>query len=118
MKASLKHLIATGLLASAPVFAADCVMPETPELPDGTSATMDEMISGQKAFKAFQADAQAFRDCVDETMEAMKAAADEGEEAAVAKYTAAVKDYNGSVAAEEKLAEEFNSAIRAYKAAN
>ena len=118
MTISLKHLIATSLLVSAPTFAATCEMPEAPELPDGNEATMDEMISGQQAFKGFQSDAQAYRDCVDETMGEMKAAAEEGEETAVAKYAAAVEAYNGSVAAEEKLAAEFNAAIRAYKAAN
>lgn len=118
MKMSIKHLIATSLLLSGPVFAADCEMPAFPNLPEGASATMEEMITGQKAVKDFQSGAQAYRDCVDDTMEAMKAAAAEGDEAAVEKYKNAVEAYNGSVAAEEELAASFNAEIRAYKAAN
>ncbi len=118
-----KRFAATALLIAAPVltapaFANDCSLPETPSVPDGTSASMEEMIAGQKAVKGFQSDVQAYRACVDETLEAMKEAAASGEETAVEAYKTANDAYNASVVAEEKLAEDFNTAVRAYKAAN
>ena len=51
-------------------------------------------------------------------MAELKASVAEGNPGAAPKYEAATADYNESVAMEEQLAEQFNQAIRAYKAAN
>lgn len=120
MSALIKTFAATAFLAAAPAFAEDCSLPATPEMPDGGSATMEEMVAGQQAVKAFQTDVQAYRACVDTKIEGLKAAAAEGEadEEAVEAYRAATEAYNNSVKAEEQLAEDFNSAVREFKAAN
>ena len=116
---TLKTLvIATSLFAASQTFAADCTRPTMPAVPDGASATMDEMIAGQGAVKAFQADAQAFRACVDGKLAGLKAAAADGDEAAAETFKATTEAYNASVSDEETLAEAFNAAIRAYKEAN
>jgi len=107
----------TALLA-APIAAEDCSMPEMPGLPDGGTATMEEMIAGQQAVKAFQADVEVFRGCQDTMMETLKTQVAEGDEAAAAEFQAATEAYNNSVSMEEQLAEQFNQAIRAFKAAN
>ena len=98
--------------------AADCDLPTMPAIPDGSSSTMEEMIEGQQGVKAFQAAAAEFRACQDDTMAELKASVEEGNSGAAPKYEAATADYNESVAMEEQLAEQFNQAIRAYKAAN
>ena len=98
--------------------AADCELPTMPTIPDGSSSTMEEMIEGQQGVKAFQAAAAEFRACQDSTMAELKASVEEGNPGAAPKYEAATADYNESVAMEEQLAEQFNQAIRAYKAAN
>lgn len=120
MTHNLKWLAAATLLATAPAFAADCSLSDAPEVPDGASATLEEMVAGQQAVKTFQADAQAYRACMDGEMAAIKAAAeaDEVDEEAAARFKAATEAYNASVAAEEALAEDFNAEIRAYKEAN
>jgi hypothetical protein len=51
-------------------------------------------------------------------MAELKASVEEGNPGAAPKYEAATADYNESVAMEEQLAEQFNQAIRTYKAAN
>ncbi len=33
---------------------ADCAQPDMPEMPDGASATLEQMLEGQKSVKAFQ----------------------------------------------------------------
>lgn len=93
-------------------------MPEVPEIPDGSTATMEEMIAGQTAVKAFQSAVADYRGCQDGRMEALKAAVEEGDPDAAPAYEAATDAYNKSVTVEEGVAEQFNQSIRAYKAAN
>lgn len=116
MIATSLSLLATIFVSQA--FAADCELPTMPTIPDGSSATMEEMIEGQQGVKAFQAAAAEFRNCQDNTMAQLKASVEEGNPGAAPKYEAATESYNQSVALEEELAEQFNQAIRAYKAAN
>lgn len=111
----------TVLLASAPAWA-DCTAPEQPELPDGANASLEEMLAGQKAVKAFQAENKDYRKCVEARIEAARnagEAAETKEAAAVAEetYSAAVESYNAAVAAEEQVAGDFNLQLREYKAA-
>jgi len=118
MQSPLKSLLFMAGLLTSLTAVAECTLPEQPTIPDGATSTMDEMVAGQKAVKAFQADAQAFRVCLDEEMDGLKSAATEGDKAAAEAYAAKTDAYNASVAAEEKIANEFNAQIRAYKAAN
>mgnify|MGYP006076878341 CR=1 FL=1 len=106
------------LLAGATLVNAACDTPAVPSAPDGSTATLDEMIAGQQAVKAFQAEAQEYRICLDEEMLISKAAAGEGDSEAKEDYKAQTDAYNASVSAEESVAGAFNSAIGAYKAAN
>lgn len=118
MQSPLKTLLFMAGLLTSLTAAAECTMPDTPTLPDGTSATMEEMIAGQTSVKTFQADAQAFRGCLDAEMESVRAAASDGDEAAAAAFKLKTDAYNASVASEETLANSFNAEIRAYKEAN
>jgi len=121
-KRTLRAILAGAMLPtmtlSTLVFADDCSLPELPAIPDGTSATYDEMIAGQQTIKQFQAGAEAFRSCLDDVMKDMKIAAEEGDEDAASLFASANDRYNASVTSEEALAEEFNASIKAYKAAN
>lgn len=121
-KRTLRAILAGAMLPTMTlptlVFADDCSLPELPAIPDGKSATYDEMIAGQQAIKQFQAGAEAFRSCLDDVMKDMKIAAEEGDEDAASLFASANDRYNASVTSEEALAEEFNGSIKAYKAAN
>ena len=57
-------------------------------------------------------------ECVDDQMASEKAAIDEGDDSAEERYALAAADYNAAVSREEQVAADFNTAIRAYKAAN
>ena len=118
MQSSLKPLLFAASLLTSLTTMAECTAPDQPSLPDGASSTMDEMIAGQKAVKTFQADAQAYRACLDETIESLRSAAADGDEAAGESFAATTDAYNASVAAEEQVANDFNAQIRAYKEAN
>jgi len=111
-------VLAAAFILSGEAFADNCVAPAMPEVPEGATATLEEMIAGQKDVKTFQADAQAFRQCLEEQLSSLKAAAADGDDDAAAAFKTATDAYNGSVAAEEQVAGDFNTQIRAYKEAN
>jgi hypothetical protein len=117
MKTSITSLLL--VLASTSAFSVlACDVPVAPPTPDGSSATLEEMIAAQGEVKAFQAANAEYLECVDDQMASEKAAIDEGDDSAEERYALAAADYNAAVSREEQVAADFNTAIRAYKAAN
>jgi TolA-binding protein len=114
------------ILGSSMASAADCVNPDAPSIPDGASSTMDQMITGQKAVKSFQASNIEYMSCVETRISALetkvaetKGKEKEKEKEAIQKTLAESLDtYNQAVSAEESVAGAFNSAVRDYQAAN
>ena len=109
-------------LASSQAFA-ECTSPEAPSLPDGATASMEDMLAGQKAVKTFQAANVAYMKCLEEGFTAAEEVAkngttDEEKAAAQAEYTQGIDAYNDAVSKEEEVAGQFNVEIREYKAAN
>ena len=95
-----------------------CDAPVAPPSPDGDNSTLEEMIAAQGEVKAFQAANADYLECVDNQMSEEQASIDEGDESAKERYALAAADYNAAVSREEQVAASFNSAIKAYKAAN
>ena len=89
-----------------------CELPGAPIIPDGNVASEDELVAAQKAMKGFQGSLLTFRECI----HAEEKTIDEESEEAPAQAQALLDHYNSSVDAEEKLASEFNSAVKAFKA--
>lgn len=110
------------LLGSTYAAADDCVNPGIPSIPDGASSTMEQMIAGQKAVKAFQAANIEYMACLEPALAAaearIKTASGDEKVAAENTYAETQAAYNGAVSVEEEVAGQFNAAIRAYKAAN
>ena len=97
----------------------ECASPEMPEMPDGASASLEEMLDGQKAVKTFQAANMDYMQCLEARFTAAKEAVqDGGDRDAAAVYEEAVEAYNAAVNAEEEVAGQFNVELREYKAAN
>jgi len=105
-------------ISSPAAFAGDCTAPEAPQLPDGATATMDDMLAGQQAVKAFQAANLEYMQCLEPKLAAAEAALKEGDEGAKEIYQQAQDSYNAAVSVEEEVAGQFNTEIREYKAAN
>lgn len=102
---------------------AECEAPQEPKIPDGATASMQDMLDGQQSVKTFQSANMDYMKCLEaEFAEAEKAAkdAEDKKEAAraMASYSEAVDAYNTAVSKEESVAGEFNTQIREYKAAN
>ena len=123
---NIKPIITLALVLGSPLTIADCMSPDAPTLPDGASSTMQDMIAGQQAVKAFQAENIAYMDCVEKMMGETEAAAakmaktgsDEEKASSTAAYENAVNQYNNAVSTEEEVAGQFNTELREYKAAN
>jgi hypothetical protein len=107
-------------LGSAPSMASECAAPGLPTLPDGATATMEQMLAGQKAVKEYQAANSEYRACLDPQVSAAEAAAagESPSEEAKAALKKLNDDYNSSVSKEEEIAVKFNAALRDYKTAH
>ena len=118
----LKYALLALVMGSSYTVAGDCTMPEAPGLPDGATASMEDMLAGQKAVKEFQAANLEYMGCVEQSIsaaeEATLKASDEDKEAAQAAHQKALEAYNAAVSTEEEVAGQFNTEIREYKAAN
>lgn len=119
----MKIRILSGLMLTA-LFAvghanAECVYPKAPaSMPDGKTATEDEMIAGMKAVKEYNAAVTAYLNCLETEMQARIAEA--GPEAP-ADQIAQIKSihskrHNAAVEELEAHAARFNEQVRAYKA--
>ena len=92
--------------------ASDCVMANGPIIPDGNVASEDELVAASGAMKEYQVSLGEFRTCI-EGLE--KALDPEAEETALELAELRAK-HDASVDAETAIAEEFNNAVRAFKA--
>ena len=124
MKNSTKSVIATVLFA-LPALGVACEYPERPTLPDGSSASKDQMIAAQTSVKAFLAAVDEYLTCLEEEEKDAIAALpeiDESDEEAVKGREAEVKRRDDllskrfEAANEEKFlfGEKWNQQVRAY----
>lgn len=101
---------------------AECTSPTVPQMPDGSKATMDEMLAGKTAVGTFQKANATYLECIGKEMEAIKATLKDGSKedmaAAQENFTKLADTYNQAVTAEETLAGKFNTEIREFKAAS
>lgn len=114
---SILSVLALGSLTiSVPAIAKDCAYPEMIDVPDGGSATEDEMLAGQKRVKKYIAAMEDYLNCLQEDLQERAAGMNEEE---IAEQRALTDSrHNAAVDDMEAVANEFNAAVRAYKANN
>lgn len=98
---------------------AACIYPRPPEtIPDGKTATYDEMVAAQTAVKQFDADVAAYNACLDMELKTLLAnpELDDARKAELAEMQ--VKKNNAAVDEAQAVADRFNEQLRAYKEAN
>jgi hypothetical protein len=119
----MKALMATALvvsLATAQAYA-DCPYPAGPKnVPDGTKATMDEMLAMKKAIKDYDDATAQYLTCIQrEHDEALNALGDKVTDKQKANLDRIELDrHNAAVAQLQGVADKFNEQVRAYKAKN
>ena len=95
----------------APVAQAACEYPAEVKIPDGKSATQEEISAASAAVKKYLADMEAYTSCLD--AEAASVPVEQQTPEAKALH---VKRYNAAVDAMEVTANAFNEQLRAFKA--
>jgi hypothetical protein len=107
-------------MGSTASIADECTVPTAPSLPDGATATLEQMLEGQKAVKAYQASNSEYRTCLEPLVSAAEVAAAGDSPGPELQETLKKlnENYNSSVSEEEELAENFNTELREYKTAN
>jgi hypothetical protein len=122
MKA-LHSLAVLAALVGGNAYAA-CTYPTAPDsIPDGNTATLEEMVAAQKAVKKFDQEISAYTACLKLESDAALAEVDKGEQDAKAKEERKkelermqVQKHNAAVEADEALAARFNEQLKVFKA--
>jgi hypothetical protein len=115
-------IIALTALVAGPVYA-DCAPPTsdaTFHMPDGSKATLQEMLAAKQAVKDYNAAVEAFNSCLNLEQDAAIAARGENITKEERKqindeYT---ERYNRELAKLQTVADQLNTEIRAYKTAH
>ena len=124
MKA-LYSLAALAALAGGHAYAA-CTYPSQPDqIPDGNTATLEQMVAAQKAVKQFDSDINAYTSCLKLENDSALAQVDQSQDDAKKKEDqkkelerVQVQKHNAAVEADEALATRFNEQLKVFKAKN
>jgi len=117
----MKPLFAMALAAAltAATAHADCPYPAAPEkLPDGSSATLEEMVAGQKAVRAYDKAINDYVTCIDHELEA--AIAKGGDQLKPQQKTdmqhVEAQKHNAAIDQLQNIADRFNEQVKVFKA--
>lgn len=95
-----------------------CALPSPPALPDGASASHEQMSSAHQAFEAYDAATNAYTKCVDAAVARIAAQQGGGaspeEQARLQAFGTTA--HNTAISQEQGVADQLNAQIRAYKA--
>jgi hypothetical protein len=106
------------ILAAGPALA-DCPYPPAPDkLPDGATATLEQMVAGQKAVNAYQKAINDYTACIDKELE--EAIAKAGDKLKPAQKTdmqrVEAQKHNAAVDQLQAVADRFNEQVKVFKA--
>jgi hypothetical protein len=118
MKALLAMACTAALAGTASAYA-DCTYPSPPsKIPDGASATLEDMLAGQKAVKEYQKSMDDYVVCIDKEVEDKIAKAGDSlkaqQKADMQKMEA--QKHNAAVDQEQAIADRFNEQVKVFKA--
>lgn len=116
MKKSLAIVLSSSFLMAAQTGFAACDYPKKVDIPNGTTASEEEMLEGQNGVKQFVADMEAYLDCIVAEEKAAREAIDDLEpEAEQQREDLLTKKYNAAVEDMEKVAARFNAQVQAFR---
>ncbi len=117
-KITVAGTLLAGLLAAAAANA-ECSYPKSPSgLPDGSTATQEEMVGGMKSIKEYNAQVSAYLACLETEMNTRLEAAGPDAPADQVEQIKAIhtKRHNAAVEELEANAARFNEQVKVYKA--
>lgn len=105
------------LLAASGAAQAACIYPRAPDqIPDGSKATYEEMVAGQKAVQQFNNDINAYNTCLDLELETMEKSGQYDENRLAELRAMQAKKNNAAVDEVQSVADRFNEQLRVFKA--
>lgn len=110
-------IILSALLLAAPLTFA-CDYPQRASVPDGATATKEEMINGQRDVKSYMAAMEEYLSCIEAAEQETVAGNELDEDARQQRIAMFNKKYNAAVDEMNLVAAEFNIQVRAYKERN
>ena len=94
-----------------------CDYPARVLIPNGNTATKEEMIDGQRGVKQYVADMEIYLECiVEEEKQAQEAMGELAPEVEQEREDMLNKKYNAAVDEMERVAAQFNAEVQAYRA--
>jgi len=111
MKAFATSVTAAASCFTLSAFAA-CEQPSMVAVPDGETASMEELLAAQENVKTYLADMEVYLACLNEELETA------GEDAPAEFKSLMVTRHNAAVTEMETVAAAFNQQVQAYRAAN
>jgi hypothetical protein len=115
---SLLALTATAALAAGAAYA-DCPYPAAPDkLPDGASATLQDMLAGQKAVADYNKSVNEYVSCIDkEVDDAITKGGDKIKpEQKADMQRVETQKHNAAIDQLQKVADRFNEQVKVFKA--
>ena len=116
---SLLAAVAVAAAALAPAAYADCSYPHAPNpIPDGNSATLAQMLAGQKAVQAYNEEMNAYLSCIQLERDSRVAqAADKLTKQQKQELEAIeIQKHNAAVDQLHSVADQFNVQVKIFKA--
>ena len=118
MRKLVKIACCTSLLVVTQVSLA-CDYPVKAPIPNGSTASQEEMIEGQRGVKQYVADMEAYLECIVEEEKAARAEIEDLKpEDEQQREELLTKKYNAAVEEMEQVAAKFNVEVQTYKARN
>ena len=111
-------ITAAGLLLAAPALACEYPNETVSNMPNGTSATMDEMLEAQQEVRTYVEAMEGFIECVDEEFVRIaqdEEAAAELDETEQERFRVMVQRRDAAVEQVQEVAEEFNQQVRLFQ---
>ncbi len=109
--------LALSLLAASGAAQAACIYPRAPDqVPDGSKATYEEMVAGQKAVQQFNNDIDAYNSCLDLELQAIEQSGQYDENRLAELRAMQAKKNNAAVDEVQSVADRFNEQLRVFKA--
>jgi hypothetical protein len=117
MKAPVALAFAAGLALIGPAYA-ECPYPPAPDkLPDGATATLQDMLAGQKAVKDYQKAIDTYVACIDKELE--EQIAKQGDQLKPAQKAdmqhVEAQKHNAAIDQEQAVADRFNEQVKVFK---
>jgi hypothetical protein len=105
LRNTFRAVLVAGAIATLPVHADDCVLPPPPsKVPDGSSASQQEMVSAMDTLKEYNGDVDVYLKCLDFQAKQNHISSD-------------VRDlkHDAAVTQLQAIADKFNQQVRAFK---